>query len=147
VIEHERTTEQARLLDGTWVSPQEALKTMVGIYQALSSGRIPNRLGMVLQMRLRIDELDEYVKDCSHPDDPEGEFAMRRVNETLMSPIFDLDAMHEQWTVPERTALAILRTMVVVDTDQDSDELHIQEPFADRPMLQQAWLEYTDPKE
>lgn len=139
MIETEPTPEQARLADGTWVSPQDAFTTMVSIYRALSSNALPNRIDTVVQIRSRIDDLESLIKDTTSPHDPDGDYARRKINETLTSPIFDIEGADTNWTVPPKTALAVLRSMVVVEVSPDTCELHVQEPFSDRELLAAAW--------
>lgn len=142
MIETERT-ERALLADGTWASPDDALKTMSGIYRALSSRAIPNNIATVVEMRTRVSDLESFVKDAASPRDPAGDYIRRKINDTLMSPIFELDGVDPAWTVPPKTALAVLRSMVVVDVGEDSTELFVQEPFPDRELLPAAWKAFN----
>lgn len=139
MIETDRQPEQARLTDGTWVSPGDALKTMRSIYRALGSNMIPNRIATVAAMRAQIDDLASFVKDASHVNDPDGEFARRKINETLQSHVIPVEEPDANWTVPPKTAIAVFRAMVVIEEDANSTELYVQEPFADRELLPTAW--------
>lgn len=133
-------TEQAMLLDGSTVNINDAKTTMAAIYRAANRTDTFAHLDRLMAIRLWADDLQGLIDYDAHgeSDTDYTNYKKTSVNETLASAIFELPEPDPKWTVPPRTAVAVLRNMVGIDTE-DSGEIWLQEPFQRGDILTEVW--------
>jgi hypothetical protein len=135
----ENHTEQAILRDGSLIDINEARITIKSICNV--SARIDpfGYIDRLFELRVWADDLQAYIDTVTAgADEPFREYRKRNINETLRSPIFEVNKPDSTWTVPPQMAVAVLRNLVCVNQDGDG-EIWLQEPFANRTELAEAW--------
>jgi hypothetical protein len=133
-------TDSIMLLDGSLVPADDAKITMTSLCSALNRFDGFAQLDRLHVVRLWADDLEGYI-DCETQGDTDAEYAEYKkigVNELLKSPIFEVSQHDEHWTVPPHTAVAVLRNMVGINTE-DGGEIWLQEPCANRELLAEVW--------